>query len=108
LTKELAPILKNKHSLQNIKIKTVSLQKNLTMKAIEITGEIEKAGLLKLDFPIDLRRKQKVKVIILYNEEDNINERLWLTAISNNPVFEFLKDKAEDIYSILDGKPIKK
>ena len=78
------------------------------MKAIETTGKIDKSGLLKLDRQIFFPQKQKVRIIILYNEDDEIDEKLWLTAISKNPAFEFLNDKAEDIYSINDGKPIKK
>lgn len=78
------------------------------MKAIETTGRIEKSGMVKLDSPIDLRNKQKVRVIILYNEEEDITEKLWLSSMSANPAFEFLKDEKEDIYSIVDGKPIKK
>ncbi|MBU0764671.1 MAG: hypothetical protein KJ607_07545 [Bacteroidetes bacterium] len=78
------------------------------MKAIETTGVIEKSGLLKLDKRVNYPKKQKVKVIILYNEDDDINEKLWLTSISDNPAFAFLNDKAEDIYSIDDGKPIRK
>jgi hypothetical protein len=29
----------------------------------------------------------------------------WLKAAANNPVFAFLQDPAEDIYSLSDGKP---
>jgi hypothetical protein len=79
------------------------------MKAIETTGRIEKSGHLKLDKPLDvIAKNQKVKVIILYDETDDIGEMEWLSAIANNPAFEFLKDEGENIYSIRDGKPIKK
>lgn len=78
------------------------------MKAIETTGRIEKSGLLKLDSPIDLKNKQKVRVILLYNEDEDIEENTWLASISSNPAFAFLNEKEEDIYTIHDGKPIKK
>jgi len=75
------------------------------MKAIETTGRIDKRGLLLLDNPLQTREK-KVKVIILMQEENELNdEKLWLTFISNNPAFDFLKDKEEDIYSLKNGKP---
>ena len=75
------------------------------MKAIETTGRIDKRGLLLLDNPLQTREK-KVKVIILMQEENELDdEKLWLTFISNNPAFDFLKDKEEDIYSLKDGKP---
>jgi hypothetical protein len=79
------------------------------MKAIETTGRIEKSGHLKLDKPLDLVTKnQKVKVIILYDDSDEMSETEWLAAIANNPAFDFLKDESENIYSLKDGKPFKK
>jgi len=78
------------------------------MRAIETMGSMEKSGFLKLDVPLYIDKKQKVKVIILYNESDEISDGAWLNAISTNPAFDFLKDKKEDIYSIADGKPMKK
>jgi hypothetical protein len=78
------------------------------MKAIETTGRIEKPGIVKLDKPTILHSRQKVRIIILYNEDDDINEELWLKAHSSNPSFSFLNDKEEDIYSVTDGKPFKK
>ena len=75
------------------------------MKAIETTGKIDKKGFLRLDKPLRLKEK-KVKIIILMPEENEIeDEKLWLATISNNPAFDFLKDKKENIYSIADGKP---
>jgi len=76
------------------------------MKAIETTGTIDKKGGLLLDIPLRIKEK-KVKIIILMPEENELEEeKLWLTSISNNPAFDFLKDKEEDIYSIADGKPL--
>jgi hypothetical protein len=79
------------------------------MKAIETTGRIEKSGYLKLDKPIEtIKKNQKVKVIILFDDTDNINDKEWLMTLSNNPSFDFLKDESENIYTAKDGKPIKK
>lgn len=36
---------------------------------------------------------------------DEIDEQEWLQAAANNPVFDFLKDPEEDIYTLADGKP---
>ena len=33
-------------------------------------------------------------------EEDEIDDNLWLKATALNPVFDFLDDEAEDIYSV--------
>lgn len=35
--------------------------------------------------------------------EKEIDEMEWLRAAAANPAFEFLKDKAEDIYKTTDG-----
>lgn len=78
------------------------------MKAIETTGRIEQSGILKLDKPLHFPKKQKVRVIILYSEDDEMDEKHWLASISSNPAFAFLNDAAEDIYSINDGNPIRK
>lgn len=77
------------------------------MRAIETTGTINKSGLLKLDKPFRTTKTQKVKVIILYGDED-AEEIQWLNMLSNNPAFDFLKDKEEDIYSATDGKNYRK
>jgi len=39
-------------------------------------------------------------------ENDDIDEvKLWLSATSSNPSFDFLKDKKKDIYALTDGEP---
>ena len=35
---------------------------------------------------------------------DEIDEQEWLETAANNPVFDFLKDAEEDIYTLGDGK----
>jgi len=70
------------------------------MKALETTGTIEKSGILKLDKPFPISGRQKVKVIILYAEEEEIDESQWLASIKGNPSFAFLTNKKEDIYSL--------
>jgi hypothetical protein len=30
----------------------------------------------------------------------------WQKAVSSNPVFDFLHDEAEDVYSVTDGKAL--
>ncbi|GAB2789439.1 hypothetical protein GCM10027275_38000 [Rhabdobacter roseus] len=75
------------------------------MRAIEATGEIDKKGVLRLDGPLSLREK-KVKVIILMSEEDEeIEEKRWLSAMTSNPAFDFLHQEQENQYSLQDGEP---
>ncbi len=78
------------------------------MKAIETTGYIDKPGLLRLDKKINFNKKKQLKVIILINEDDEINESAWLSGLSINPAFDFLKEEKENIYSITDGSPFKR
>ena len=63
-----------------------------------------------LFFPAELviPANQKVKLIILIPEVEDIEEEEWLSAIQNNEAFDFLHDPEEDIYSIEDGRPIEK
>jgi hypothetical protein len=44
--------------------------------------------------------QMKFKVILLSSEE----EEEWLLALQKNPVFDFLNDAPEDIYTLKDGK----
>ena len=78
------------------------------MKAIETTGTFQKTGLLKLDKSIAIKGNKKVRVIILYNDDYDISEKEWLNSVSKNPDFNFLNEPEEDIYSLKDGKPLKK
>lgn len=75
------------------------------MKAIEVTGTVDKRHRLLLDEPLPINGPSKVRIIILVNEEADISEKEWLKAAATNPAFDFLKAPEEDIYTITDGKP---
>lgn len=70
------------------------------MIAFETKGVIDKHGFLIVEKPIALRNR-KVRVLVLLQEDQDNTE--WLQAISSNPVFDFLAEEAEDIYSLNDG-----
>ncbi len=75
------------------------------MKAIEINSKTDHKGILKLDYPLN-KLDTKVRVLILVDEShEEEEEDLWFSTISSNPSFDFLKDEAEDIYTINDGEP---
>lgn len=76
----------------------------ITMKAIEVMGTVDKKSQLHIDEPLPIAGPSRVRVIILFPSED-IDEREWLRAAAANPAFEFLNDQAEDIYKPTDGKP---
>ncbi len=76
-----------------------------TMTAIEMTGKIDEHHQLQLDGPLHISGPMQVRVIVLYPIDDEWNETEWLQAAARNPVFEFLNDPEEDIYSLADGEP---
>ena len=75
------------------------------MKAIEINSKTDKHGHLRINYPLN-KKNIKVRVIILLIEDnESEEEKLWMQSISNNPSFDFLKEPEEDIYSLDDGEP---
>lgn len=74
------------------------------MEAIEMTGRIDGQGRLLLDEALPDACRTRVRVIILL-PEDETTEKEWLHAAATNPAFDFLKDPAEDIYTLADGRP---
>jgi len=77
----------------------------VTMKAIEVTGTIDEQRELHLDEPLPIVGPSRVRVLLLLPEEADIDEREWLRAAATNPALDFLKNPAEDIYTLADGKP---
>ena len=76
------------------------------MKAIEINSKTDKHGHLRINYPLN-KKNSKVRVIILLIEDnESEEEKLWMQSISNNPSFDFLKEPEENIYSLDDGEPI--
>lgn len=74
------------------------------MNAIETTGIVDAQHQLRLDEPLPLPEQSRVRVIVLLPETE-ISETAWLKTAAANPSFDFLKEKAEDIYTRADGKP---
>ena len=75
------------------------------MQAIEATGRIDDRQTLRLDEDLPDGSSGPVRVIILFPESDGLTEHEWLRAAASNPVFDFLKDSAQDIYTLEDGEP---
>jgi hypothetical protein len=72
--------------------------------SIETTATVRANRELVLDEGIPARISDKVRVIVLI--DDDLDERDWLNAGAANEVFELLADESEDLYSIEDGKPL--
>lgn len=76
------------------------------LTAIETTGTINANHELVLDEDLPNNAPSRVRVIVLFDEDADISEKEWMKAASGNEVFNFLKDEAEDIYTLEDGKPL--
>lgn len=74
------------------------------LTAIELTGIVDEHQHLQLDSVLPINGPKRVRVIVLYSEEDEFEESAWLRAAAHNPAFDDLADPAEDIYSLTDGK----
>jgi hypothetical protein len=80
-----------------------------TLTAIEVTGVVDEQHQLQLDNLLPIAGPKRVRVIVLYppdNESGELDETEWRRAAASNPVFQFLHDPGEDIYSLADGKPL--
>jgi hypothetical protein len=73
--------------------------------AIEVEGDIDENGTLRLDEALPVPGPSRARVIVLLPNAPDVNEREWLHAAATNPDFDFLAEPAEDIYSLEDGKP---
>ncbi len=74
------------------------------LRAIETTATVDEQRRLLLDEPLPAGPRQ-VRVIVLFPEETDIDEREWLRTAAANPAFDFLKEPEEDIYTLADGRP---
>jgi len=78
---------------------------NIQTKAIEAIGIINEKNELILDEPLPLLGPTRVRVLILVPNHEDLKEDEWLSTVTKNPVFNFLKEPAEDIYKVSDGSP---
>ncbi len=74
------------------------------MKAIEVVGTIDHNRRVVLDEPLPSHVTGRVRLLILTND-DEPSERAWLAAAGTSDAFAFLRDPAEDVYSLTDGTP---
>jgi len=74
------------------------------MRAIEINTMTDKNGHLKINYPIN-KKESNVRVIILVDDSNDDDDKLWMKAVTSNPAFDFLNEPTENIYSLTDGEP---
>lgn len=77
-----------------------------TLSAIELSGTVNENHQIQLDEPLPIEASKRVRVIVLYESDGQIDEKEWLRSAAANPAFAFLNDAAEDIYTLTDGKPL--
>ena len=76
------------------------------MNAVETTGTVDEQSQLHLDTPLPIQGPANVRVIVLYPAgPEEWDEPDWLRSAAGNPVFDFLKEPEEDVYTPADGKP---
>ncbi len=76
------------------------------LTAIETTGTINSNHQIELDEDLPGNAPNRVRVIVLFDEDADIGEKEWMKTASKNEVFDFLNDESEDIYTLEDGKPV--
>ncbi|MEI1373461.1 tetratricopeptide repeat protein [Nostoc sp. UHCC 0926] len=87
----------------------IELAINNLQKVISLSPE-QYLKMAKYDSDFDIIRENKQFQALIQTEndwedEEEIDEQEWLKAAASNPVFDFLKDPEEDIYTLADGKP---
>jgi hypothetical protein len=75
------------------------------MKAIEVLGTVDEKSQFHIDEPLPIIGPSRVRIIVIYSGEEELEEQEWLRTASANHSFEFLNDPVEDIYKPTDGVP---
>ncbi len=76
------------------------------MKSIACGGTISAKGELLLDEQLPQNQASRVQIVILFPESPELPDLTpaqWNKTVANNPIFAFLHDPEEDIYTIEDG-----
>jgi hypothetical protein len=74
-------------------------------RAIERAAVVGAQHQLVLDEPLPIASATRVRAIVLFPDDTEIDETEWLYAAATNPALDCLKDSAEDVYTLRDGKP---
>jgi hypothetical protein len=76
------------------------------MRAIEITGSINEAGLVHLDQPLVEPKSTRFRGILLFPEIDEAPDQEWPLSAIQTSAHDWLEDSEEDIYTLEDGEPL--
>ncbi|MDH4200026.1 MAG: hypothetical protein OEV66_06555 [Spirochaetia bacterium] len=73
--------------------------------AVNIAGDLSDDGkTITLEHPIKDISAGKVKLVVIQDDEE-VSEEEWLSAIAKSDLYDDLKHPEEDIYTVNDGKP---
>jgi hypothetical protein len=76
------------------------------MKAIEVTGSVNKEGYVAFDRPIANAQPLRFRGILLLPDSVDSQDEEWSPAAISASVRDLLDDPEEDIYTLEDGEPI--
>lgn len=87
---------------------------SLNLQTVETTANLDENGVLHLKEPIRGIEAGEVLVIVVARprndkipeQYDDISPEEWYRAMMSSSALAFLKDPAEDIYTLEDGEPI--
>jgi hypothetical protein len=74
-------------------------------RTVETTGVVDEEGMLHLDESLPEAASKSVRVILLFESDDETEEQAWLHAASRSAAFAVLDESDEDIYTAEDGEP---
>ncbi len=76
------------------------------MSTNKYSAVINEKAELHLTLEADMKNK-RVNVFIISDDDEDLSLHELNMLLKGNPVYDFLNDPAEDIYTIHDGKPYK-
>ncbi len=75
-------------------------------RAIETTGRVIDARHIETTIPIPVGQRVRLLIFLPSAADDEMAESEWMEAAIKNPIFDFLANPAEDIYTLDDGEPV--
>lgn len=75
-------------------------------RTIETTGRVIDARHIETTIPIPVGQRVRLLIFLPSAADDEMAESEWMEAATKNPIFDFLANPAEDIYTMDDGEPV--
>ena len=72
-------------------------------------SETEDQILQKISDNLGISEENLIRQVLtdfLARQADELNEQTWLDVVTNNPIFAFLHNPEENIYTLKDGQPV--